>query len=173
MTRYPSIAKFLSLPTLGKACCTSLLLATLSFGAHGEIYKWVDADGAVHYSDIKPNAKNATRIKASTGQSSRAADESTESDTASTQADDPQGRAQTLDDQKKTTQDIADRQAEMDKAKAELDEKCAAIRDNLKKIEENSRIRIEDKGQVRFLSAEEIIEKKQTFQKMLDESCNQ
>ena len=61
----------------------------------------------------------------------------------------------------------------MDKAKAELDEKCAAIRDNLKKIEENSRIRIEDKGQVRFLSAEEIIEKKQTFQKMLDESCNQ
>lgn len=173
MTRYPRIAKSLALPTLAKTCCASLLLATISFSTHGEIYKWVDADGAVHYSDIKPNAKNATRIKASTGQSSRAADESAEQDTASAPADDPQGRAQALDEQKKTTQDVADRQAEMDKAKAELDEKCATIRDNLKKIEENSRIRIEDKGQVRFLSAEEIIEKRNSFQKMLDESCKE
>jgi phosphomevalonate kinase len=148
------------------------LLLALSTSTHAEIYKWVDADGSVHYSDIKPNNKDAARIKTKTGSAEASAASSTP-DASETSPSDPQSQAKALDEQKKTEQDVADRQAEMDKAKAELDEKCAAIRDNLKKIEENSRIRIEDNGQVRFLSAEEIIEKKQNFQKMLDESCKE
>lgn len=157
---------------LNTACCTTLLLAALSFHAQAEVYKWVDADGSIHYSDIKPNDKNATRIKTQTGQSSNTSDAETEPNESDASSSNPQARAQALDEQMKTQQDVADRQAEMDKAKVEQDEKCATIRENLKKMEENSRIRIDDNGQVRYLSAEEIIEKKKNFQKMLDESCN-
>lgn len=170
MTRHSSISKFLTYLIPSISCCTSLLLASLSLGAHAEIYKWVDTDGTVHYSDIKPNAKNATSIKTNSNEHRKPAAES--EDAESTSPSDPQGRANALDEQKKTDQDVASRQAEMDKAKADQDEKCAAIRDNLKKIEENSRIRIEDKGQVRYLSAEEIIEKKQSYQKILTERCS-
>lgn len=172
MKTFSVIRPTLAAKRLNTACCTSLLLAALSLHVQAEVYKWVDADGSIHYSDIKPNDKNATRIKTQTGQSINASDADSEPNESDVSSNNPQARAQALDEQMKTQQDVVDRQAEMDKAKAEQDEKCATIRENLKKMEENSRIRIDDNGQVRYLSAEEIIEKKKNFQKMLDESCN-
>lgn len=172
MKTLSAIRTFLAVKHLTTASCITLLLAALSLHAQAEVYKWVDADGSIHYSDIKPNDKNATRIKTQTGQSSNDGDADTEPNEPAATASNPQARAQALDEKIKTEQDVADRQAEMDKAKAEQDEKCATIRENLKKMEENSRIRIEDNGQIRYLSAEEIIEKKKNFQKMLEESCH-
>ncbi|HCW89719.1 MAG TPA: DUF4124 domain-containing protein, partial [Marinobacter sp.] len=48
---------------------------------------------------------------------------------------------------------------------------CETARSNLKIIERNSRIRVEENGEQRFLSPEEISQKKQEFRTMVDENC--
>lgn len=161
MNQFPSVATpFKPMKIIG-FFCTSLLLTALSYNAQSEIYKWVDKDGNAHYSDIKPNNKDITNIKTRSGTSTNM------------ESDDPADKARALAEEKKTEDDIATRQSSIDADKAKLAEKCAAIRDNLKKIEENSRIRIEEEGKIRFLTAEEIIEKKNVYQKMLDEACTE
>jgi vacuolar-type H+-ATPase subunit I/STV1 len=126
-----------------------------------EIYRWVDDEGAVHYSDIKPNNRQTESIR-------------TRSGTASADGgSDPVSRAREMEDQKQQQEEIAQRASQIEKDKAETLEKCDAIRENLKKIEENSRIRIEEEGKLRFLSAEEIIERKSGYQKLLDEFCRE
>ncbi len=146
---------------LTSAALFILLIGTANPG-HAEIYRWVDDNGAVHYSDKKPNNRQSETVHAQTGKSS--------STTATGES--PQQRAQALDAQQQKATEIAQREAAMAEEKAKVDAQCETIRENLKKIEENNRIKVEEKGSTRFLSAEEIIERKNSFQKMLDEHCN-
>lgn len=143
--------------TLKLALVPSLLL-TLSLtspltSAEG-VYKWTDEAGVIHYSDKKPNdvdAKNL-KIRGHKTPSSAVSDAAME--------------------QQKSTQLEAKAQALQESTAArENDAQCQAIRDNLKKIQENSRVKINDNGELRYLSPEEIEEKKNGYQDMLDKHC--
>ena len=50
---------------------------------------------------------------------------------------------------------------------------CETARTNLKLIQQNSRIRIEEEGELRYLTPEEIEEQKQQFEKIAEENCGE
>lgn len=134
-------------------------LALISAGGHaGQVYKWTDEAGQVHYSDKKPNNVDSKSLKVKGGKQTQ-------------DRTDPKEKSQALDESK---QEQLEKKAEELQAKnkqQEKDSRCEAIRNNLKTIEENSRVRIEENGQLRYLTEEEITNKKAQFQKQLSEFC--
>ncbi len=131
----------------------ALALPSLSLA---QVYKWVDADGNVHYSDKKPKGQDDYKsIKINTGKGSSAPSTKPEDDTKASEAA-LQQKAEAL--QSKTP-------------KEEYAKQCTSIEENMRKLEENSRVRVNDNGEMRYLTPEEIAAKKGQYQKMYDDFC--
>jgi len=125
----------------------------------GGVYKWTDENGVIHYSDIKPNniESKSLKIKAGNPQSSRSS---------------AQDQVNSL--KEKETQKLAAQaqQLQDDTYKRENEARCQVLRENLRKFAENSRIKINDNGKLRFLTPEEINNKKKQYQQTLDDNCS-
>ena len=136
----------------------SFLLAAPSFAA-SDVYKWTDDDGTIHYSDKKPKYFESKSLKIKAGRTSRTRRSAQE-------------QANTLNEQE--TQKLAAQAEKLkgDTLKRENDARCQAIRDNLKKIAENSRIKINDNGELRYLTPEEISTKTKQYQQTLKDKCS-
>lgn len=134
------------------------ILLTSSSIIHAEIYKWTDDNGNTHYSDIKPNNADSQKLKIKTSNSTSSKKPAQET-------------AKDIDKQKqlelKAKADILDESTR----KRELEAQCEAMRNNLKTLEEKSRIKVNEDDQVRFLTAEEIESKKQNFRQKLKDNC--
>jgi len=136
---------------------TSLLFSAPN---HAEnVYKWVDEEGRIHYSDIKPNKNNVEEFKVR-GNKNTSKGESVFEKTADLDA----RKQEELENKAEALQANTERRQQ--------DARCQAIRDNLKKMNENSRIKIMENGETRFLSPEEIDERKNSYQEMLESSCS-
>lgn len=136
----------------------TILLVCLSPLSSADIYKWTDENGNTHYSDIKPNQTKSETLKIKTGTGNKA-------------AQNPQEASQKLDELNQTELESKAQRLKENTQKRELDAKCEAIRNNLRTIEENSRIKITENNETRFLTQEEIAEKKAKFQQDLQEFC--
>lgn len=134
------------------------ILLCLTFPSHAEIYKWTDENGNTHYSDIKPNHANSETLKIKTSKS--------RPETKS-----PQQANQELTERNQAELEAKAQQLKDDTQKRELDAQCEAIRNNIKTMEENSRIKITENNETRFLSQEEVEAKKAKFQQDLQEFC--
>lgn len=146
---------------LSKLGCFAII-TTLFFPALtvAEVYKWTDENGNTHYSDIKPNSTSSEKLKIKTSKTSKAS-----------QTKNVITEAQKLSDKKqKELQAQADK-LNTDTQKRELEAQCEAMRSNLKTIEENSRVKISEGDQIRFLTPEEIEQKKQSFRQQLEANC--
>ena len=136
---------------------TSLLFSAPN---HAEnVYKWVDEEGRIHYSDIKPNKNNVEEFKVR-GNKNTSKGASVFEKTADLDA----RKLEELENKAEALQANTERRQQ--------DARCQAIRDNLKKMNENSRIKIMENGETRFLSPEEIEERKNSYQEMLESSCS-
>ena len=136
--------------------CLSFSSANLFAGG---VYKWTDDSGTVHYSDKKPKDGNAESLKIKAGK--------TKGSRASAQA-----QINALNE--KQTQKLAAQAQNLkeDTFKRENDARCQVLRNNLKKFAENSRIKINDDGNLRFLTPEEISEKKEQYEQTLNKHCS-
>jgi len=50
--------------------CTIIVICSIlafSLGGHSEIYKWVDENGVIHFSDTLPPNKNAKKLQERSG----------------------------------------------------------------------------------------------------------
>ena len=56
--------------------------------------------------------------------------------------------------------------------KREQISQCQNTKDNLKTLQENSRIKTNENGKIRYLTAEEIDQKKQSYIKLINEKCS-
>jgi hypothetical protein len=148
-------------PTRLIAKC-ALLMAFIftSVQAVAEIYKWTDESGRVHYSDKKPAQENFNEMRVSTG---------TGTPGTQTSAANPGDNAQNSNKEQELQAKAEALSSNGDSE--ELDRKCAALRDNLAKLQNDPRIRINDGGEMRFLTPEEIEEKKAQFEQMLQANC--
>lgn len=145
---------------LTKRLAFSILLAMFTLSVSAEIYKWTDETGRVHYSDKKPNEKtDAKEIKVSTG---RGTSGQSTSSASGAQPNTPE-KEQEL---QQKAESLSQKQGQ-----SASKEKCDAVRENLAKMTEGARLRINENGQMRFLSPEEIAEKRQTYQSFIDENC--
>lgn len=135
---------------------TLLLTTSLSYA---DVYKWTDSSGNIHYSDIKPNKASSEKLNIKTTKPSQ-------------ERTPPQDSAQQLDQSKaKELQSQAERlQAETNKR--EHSAHCQNLRDNLKTLQDNSRIKINDEGTIRFMTPEEIENKKQSYTQKINELCS-
>lgn len=135
------------------------VLLCLSTQISAEIYKWTDENGNTHYSDIKPNQANSETLKIKTGTSSK--------ETRS-----PQEASKELTERNQAALESKAEKLQKETQKRELEAHCEAIRSNLKTMEENSRIKITENNETRYLTPEEISEKKAKYQQDLQELCS-
>lgn len=132
-----------------------------STGAVAQLYKWVDKDGRVTYSDQPPPAQQSKQITVDTGQSAG-----------------PQRSALERDKElDKSRQDAKDKAklAEQAAEKAKVDrENCVKARAYLKTVTDGGRIATYDeKGERVLLSDEQIEAERVKAQKAVDESCKE
>jgi len=125
----------------------------------GEVYKWTGKDGTIHYSDKKPANVSSKNIKVNTRKSSGARTSAQE-------------QAQTLNETKSQQLAIQAQKLQDETYTRENDARCQTLRDNLVKFKENSRIKINDNGTLRFLTPEEISAKTKQYQQILKDSCS-
>jgi len=132
------------------------LTGTLSAG---EVYKWTDKNGTIHYSDIQPTNTPSKNIKIKAGKSSKTRTS-------------VQEQAKTLNETKSQQLAIQAQNLQDETYKRENDARCQTLRDNLIKFKENSRIKINDNGTLRFLTPEEINTKTKQYQQILKDECS-
>lgn len=128
----------------------------------GKVYKWTDENGVVHYTDQKP--RNGTILK-----------EMQISEPRYTPLPRPSIEEQTkaLDKQEEIDRVRAQQQAENAKVEKLRKERCEAARKNLDILNSTARVRVEDKdGQDRFLTPEEIVERRQRYQDIINAECD-
>ena len=130
----------------------SLIFSTSLFA--GSIQKWVDDDGNVHYGDAPPVSAKTKEVKVLGAPS------------------DP-GRAlprlSADGDVKSTSSDGPSNKVPKDQAKAS----CDAAKQDLKVINSSSRIKLKSAdGTTRYMSTEEIEERRKTSEEDVEKYCN-
>jgi len=140
--------------TLVLAC--ALVASTAAFG---QLYKWVDKDGKVTYSDQPPPAQQSKQLNLNTGVASPPARSALERD-----KDIEKGRAEAREKAKVASE--KERKSEIDQ------ENCKAARAYLKTVESGVRVStVDDKGEQVILDDEQIAAERVKAQKAVDEAC--
>ena len=145
------------------------LLATAQSGmAMARTYKWIDADGGIHYTQAPPADRKAKIIEV-TGKGSPA-------DTPAPEAKPKKKEEEQAKQYRVLTPEKPDPEAQR-KAEAQREkqrqEACEALRNNLQILERNTRIRIreDDNGQPRVLTPEEREERIRQYSENIDKMC--
>ena len=119
------------------ALYSAAIFLSSSFYCNAEVYKWTDKNGNTHYSDIKPNDINSEKLRIKTK-------------TATQTRTPPQTSANELDQRNEKALKEKSEQLKASTEKRELDARCEAIRSNLKTLEVNSRIQVQENGETRL-----------------------
>jgi hypothetical protein len=130
-----------------------------STAAFGQLYKWVDKDGKVTYSDQPPPAQQSKQLNLNTGVASPPARSAIERD-----KEIEKGRVEARE---------KDKVASEKERKSEIDQQnCKAARAYLKTVESGVRIStIDDKGEQVILDDEQIAAELVKAQKAVAEAC--
>lgn len=132
----------------------------ISAQSSAEVFKWVDEKGAIHYGDRKPDGVESKTLKLKSAPPAAAAASETNQNIADTLAKEREKAAET------------EYQGKYDQEQKNLDkERCRIAKENLATIDNKARIKIEENGQQRYLTPEEIAEKRAEMQKIVDTEC--
>jgi len=128
---------------------TILVLNSTNLTAE-EVYKWVDANGVTHYQAHPPKNREVTTIQTKTGHSAP------------------------VKYNTKTGKVVA--QKDTDSAPIVTSKKdpelCLKAQDNLKALQQYSRVRVADEnGELRYLEPDEIEQRKQNANRVMGEAC--
>lgn len=140
---------------------TLLLAAAPDVAMSASVYKWTDENGVTHFGDRQPTGKQSERVNVRSGTSSSAA-----ANRAS-----PQERLGDLEEQQQMTAEQERETAVQEARRKQREANCATARSNLRVIDSNARIRVEENGEQRYLSPEEIAEKRRQFEDIAAENC--
>lgn len=141
---------------------SALLVATVP--ASAEIYRWVDAQGHVHYSD-RP-VPGATRVVGIVTHATNPAAVAERNDSAQQQRQAEQTAAQ-----KEQTDRAAAKTVDKDVAKIQ-EERCKKAREDYRVATESQRLyRVNKDGERVYLSDQELTEARINARKALDEAC--
>ncbi len=130
-----------------------------STAAFGQLYKWVDKDGKVTYSDQPPPAQQSKQLNLSTGQPSAPVRSAVEKD-----KEIEKGRTEAREKAKVAAE--KERKAEVD------EQNCKSARAYLKTVESGVRVStVDDKGDQVILDDEQIAAERVKAQKAVAEAC--
>lgn len=130
-----------------------------STAAFGQLYKWVDKDGKVTYSDQPPPAQQTKQLNLNTGVASPPTRSAIERD-----KEIEKGRVEAREKAKVASE--KERKSEIDQ------QNCRAARAYLKTVESGVRVStMDDKGEQVILDDEQIAAERVKAQKAVDEAC--
>ncbi|MBU2952340.1 DUF4124 domain-containing protein [Marinobacter sp. F3R08] len=145
-----------------KILTLTLLMVIVPGAAMGaSVYKWTDENGVIHFGDRQPTGAKAERVNVRSGTSAD----------ASGNQQSPQERLQNQQEQQATEAEQRQATAAEEALRKQRDANCATARSNLDVIKLNARIRVEENGEQRYLSEEEIAEKRAEFERIAEENC--
>jgi len=124
------------------------------------VYKWTDADGVTHFGDRQPTGTQAEQISVRSGQSSFV----NTNPSAQQQVKELEQRQQAASEESRATEAEATRQAQRKT-------NCDAAQQNLDIISNNARIRVNEDGEQRFLTPDEVSQQKQTYEAIVEQNC--
>ena len=135
----------------------SVLLALSANASAGQIYKWTDAQGNVHFGSQPPEGQQASAVNPNISQP-KAPTQPKPSTTAGAQDE---------------VQEKLDRAARKEAAEKEAERKtyCDRIRQDLAQMKANPRVRIEDNGELRRLTEEERQDRISKSEASIKENC--
>jgi len=140
-----------------------LILLTAIFpamAAGDSVYKWTDDDGVTHFGDRQPSGKPSEKVSVRSGTSS-----------ASDSRPTPQEQLQKLQERQQGKQQQREESAVEEARRKQREANCTTARSNLQMINSNARIRVQENGESRVLSEEEIEEKRIQFEQFAEENC--
>lgn len=132
----------------------SLLLVLSSSAVASQVYKWVDTQGITHFGAQPPRGQPSEVLDTATPPTKPVAAEPVQPEPAS-----------------ESEQRNIDRQVKKQVAKQEAERQryCTTLRTNLAQLQNNPRVRVEDKGEMRRLNEEERQTRiRETKQKIAD-----
>jgi hypothetical protein len=141
---------------------TLLITVVPGTAMSASVYKWTDNKGVTHFGDRQPTGMSSEKVNVRSGTSSHTTDE----------RQTPQERLGELQEQQKGEAEKRKETAVQEARRKQQEANCATARTNLDVINSNARIRVEDNGEQRYLSPEEIEEKRSLFEKIADENCS-
>jgi len=135
----------------------SLLTSVNSF-ATDTIYKWIDAQGNVHYGDMRPENQKSEEIRV-------------QSSGTYVPLQTPQEKVQAMKEntQARELQQKADMQKQRERKRNQ--KRCLAARKNLIALSEHGRARIKDKQGYRYLTPKEMTQQRQLNKKIATQAC--
>lgn len=125
------------------------------------VYKWTDENGVTHFGDRQPVGAHAESVNVRTGSRS-----SQQSDAPS-----PQDQANELHNRQLDEAERARIAAVEEARQKQRAANCEAAQTNLRILNSTSRIRVEENGEERYLSPEEIAEKRTSFEQIANDNC--
>ncbi|MCK0164990.1 DUF4124 domain-containing protein [Marinobacter sp. S6332] len=145
-----------------KALMLTLLIAVApSVAMSASVYKWTDEDGVTHFGDRQPVGSNSETVNVRSGTSSA----------ASNNRPSPQERLGELEEQKRKEAEREKESAVEAARRKQREANCETARSNLEVIQNNARIRIEENGEMRYLTPEEIDEQRKKLEEIAAKSC--
>lgn len=133
-----------------------------ALSAANSVYKWTDEEGNTHFGDRQPTGRSAESVsirtgKSQNGSSSRSAQQQVE-DFEERQAEEDAGEEQSAEEQARQQQ---------------RQRNCETARSNLNILEAGGRIQTQgEDGERRYLDEEEIEQKRQQFEEIADDNCD-
>lgn len=139
-----------------------IALAAPALASAESVYRWKDESGVVHFGDREPAGQSSERVSVKTGKSSGSGGSGRPS---------AREQVQTLDESQ-AERERREKETAVEKARRkQRDARCQAAQANLQAINSNARIRVTEDDEQRYLSPEEIAEKKQQFEQIVEENC--
>ncbi len=141
----------------------TLLLAAASMAASADqVYRWVDKDGHVHYSQTPP---------ASTGVNAQTVNITPPAPDPTTLQNE-QKLAQQIQDQNKQNQDNQQKSQADEQQKAQQQHACDALRQRLQVLQESARVATVDaQGNRSYVSDEDRAKQEQQLQDQIAKNC--
>lgn len=144
----------------------NLMLALLIAVAPGitmsaSVYKWTDDKGVTHFGDRQPVGADSETINVRSGTSSGSANSRPS----------PQQRLDELQEQQKESARQAQETAVEAARRKQREANCETAKTNLKIISTTARIRVEENGEQRYLTPDEIAEQKKKYEEIADSNC--
>lgn len=136
----------------------SLLLAMSSTTMAAQVYRWVDAQGITHFGAQPPEGQAAQTLNTVAPPPKPSAPEA-----ATGESHAPLGDQQAID--RKVKQQVVEQEAERKRY-------CETLRTNLAQLQNNPRVRVEEKGEVRRLTEEERQARITETQQKIGEHCD-
>ncbi|MDK8465934.1 DUF4124 domain-containing protein [Marinobacter sp. SS13-12] len=136
-----------------------LLVAAPTMTSAASVYKWTDENGVTHFGDRQPTGQQSESVSIRTGKPSASNRQS------------PQEQVKALEEQEAEQAERQEESAVEEARRKQREANCETARSNLSILQRNSRIRVEEDGEQRYLSEEEIAEQRTKFEEIAEENC--